>query len=108
MHEVQLQTLLSYPGQFAVSRQPPRRAGARIGKTREIWPAKDGFVTFGLRGGPARIPNLIATVEYMKSAGLAPDWLSSYDWTTYNHNTLSDGEIARLEEAFGSFFRQKT
>jgi crotonobetainyl-CoA:carnitine CoA-transferase CaiB-like acyl-CoA transferase len=65
-------------------------------------------VTFGLRGGPARIPNLIATVEYMAEHGMAPEWLRKYDWRAYNHNTVSDEEIARLEAAFGAFFATRS
>ena len=34
------------------------RRGANIGRTREIWPTRDGFVSFGLRGGKARVPSL--------------------------------------------------
>src|SRR5262249_29300680 len=76
--------------------------------TREIWPAKDGYVTFALRGGPGRIPNLIATVEYMKECAFAPAWLAHYDWKSYDHTRLSDEEIARLEAAFAAFFRTQT
>src|SRR5205823_1006891 len=40
------------------------RAGAFMRQeksvAREIWPCKDGFVSFALRGGPARIPGLAA------------------------------------------------
>src|SRR6266566_2904050 len=42
------------------------RAGAFMRQersvAREIWPCKDGFVSFALRGGPARIPGLVAMV----------------------------------------------
>jgi crotonobetainyl-CoA:carnitine CoA-transferase CaiB-like acyl-CoA transferase len=108
LQECQLQSLLGAPGQFALSGQLPRRSGARIGRTREIWEAKDGQVSFGLRGGAARIPNLRATVAWMAECGMAPAWLSGQDWEAYDHNTLSDPEIARLEEAFAAFFRTRT
>jgi crotonobetainyl-CoA:carnitine CoA-transferase CaiB-like acyl-CoA transferase len=65
-------------------------------------------VSFGLRGGPARIPNLIASVELMAEHELAPAWLRSFDWSTYNHNTQSEAEIERFEEVFGAFFRTRT
>src|SRR5216110_2957180 len=45
------------------------RAGAFMrqvnGVAREIWPCQDGFVSFALRGGPARVPGLVAMVQYM-------------------------------------------
>lgn len=108
LHETQLQTLLSFPAQHAFKKEPARRVGPRIGRTREIWPAADGFVSYGLRGGPTRVKNLIATVRYMDECGAAPDWLRDYDWEHFNHNTLSDTEIERFEAAFGVFFRSRT
>jgi benzylsuccinate CoA-transferase BbsE subunit len=108
LQECQLQTLLSGASQYARHRRLPRRAGGRMGRTREIWPARDGWVTFGLRGGAARIPGLRATVAYMDECGMAPAWLRETDWTRYDHNALSDQEIARLEEAFGAFFRSRS
>ena len=111
MREVQLQTLLSGPGQFEAD--PERyadrhRAGDRIGKSREIWRVKDGYVSFGLRGGPSRIPNLKATVQWMEEDGMAPQWLLEYDWAQYNHNVMGVEEFAPYEEAFGAFFASKT
>jgi crotonobetainyl-CoA:carnitine CoA-transferase CaiB-like acyl-CoA transferase len=108
MQECQLQSLLTFPGQYALHKRLPQRTGARVGRTREIWQAKDGYISFGLRGGPARIPNLIATAEYMAECGMAPGWLESYDWKSYNHVTISDEQIARLEDAFGTFFKSRT
>jgi crotonobetainyl-CoA:carnitine CoA-transferase CaiB-like acyl-CoA transferase len=108
MHECQLQSLLSFPGQVAAGLKLPTRPGPRIGRTREIWPTKDGYITFGLRGGRPRIENLIAMVAYMDECGRAPAWMKTHDWQSYNHNLLSDAEIARLEQGFGDFFRTKT
>jgi len=108
LQETQLQSLLSGPGQFARHRRPTRRSGARMGRTREIWPARDGWVSFGLRGGPARVANLVASVEWMAEHDMAPDWLRAYDWEGFSHLTVSDVEIARLEEVFGAFFAKQT
>ena len=108
LHETQLQSELSFPAQYPLKGERSLRGGARVGRTREIWRAADGYVSFGLRGGPTRVKNLIATVALMEESGAAPDWLRDYDWTAYNHNTLGDAEIARLEEAFGAFFATRT
>jgi crotonobetainyl-CoA:carnitine CoA-transferase CaiB-like acyl-CoA transferase len=105
LQECQLQTLVGAPGQHALSKRPFRRAGARTGRTREIWPARDGFVSFGLRGGPARASNLAAAVGWMAEHGRAPAWLREIDWSAYDPAALSEPELARLEEAFGAFFR---
>jgi crotonobetainyl-CoA:carnitine CoA-transferase CaiB-like acyl-CoA transferase len=108
MHECQLATLVTGPGQYALTGRAGKRSGAVLGRTREIWRARDGWITFGLRGGPARAPNLVATVEYMAEEGMAPDWLRSVDWNGYNHNTVTPEEIERLEGAFGAFFATRT
>jgi crotonobetainyl-CoA:carnitine CoA-transferase CaiB-like acyl-CoA transferase len=108
LQECQLQSLLGGAGQYARHRNLPRRSGAKMGRTREIWPARDGWVTFGLRGGAARLKNLAAMVGYMDECGMAPDWLRTYDWSSYNHNEIDDAEIVRLEKAFGAFFATRT
>jgi crotonobetainyl-CoA:carnitine CoA-transferase CaiB-like acyl-CoA transferase len=107
LQECQAGTLLGGPA-LERFRDPGRRAVARLGRTREIWPVRDGFVSFGLRGGPARAANLRATVEYMSEAGAAPDWLRAIDWSRYDPNALSDEELARLEAVFGAFFAGRT
>ncbi len=108
LQECQLQTLLGGVAVAAASGRKPRRAGARIGSTREIWACKDGWVSFGLRGGAARIPNLVATVEWMTECGAAPVWLRDTDWREFDPRRLAPAEVAAFEEAFGSFFRTRT
>ncbi len=108
LHECQLPTLVTGPGSQALDPRPRPRTGAALGRTREIWRARDGWITFGLRGGAARIPNLVATVEYMAENDMAPEWLRKYGWEGYNHNELDASEIERLEAAFGAFFATKT
>jgi len=89
-----------------------QRAGAffRQGRSvqREIWPCKDGWVSFAIRGGPARIPGLVAMVAYMSEHGMASEKLRGMDWKTYNHNLLSQEEVDALSKEFGDFFRTKT
>src|SRR5262245_59929507 len=88
------------------------RAGAyfRQGRSvqREIWPCKDGFVTFEIRGGPARIPGLIAMVKLMDEHGMASPALKAMDWKAYNHNLLSQAEVDALSAEFGAFFASRT
>src|SRR5262245_51927164 len=107
LQEAQLRTLLTLIGQVGSGAPQFRRSGPRTGRTREVWAAKDGNVSFGLRGGPARIPNLKAAVAYMDECGMAPQWLRDYDWDAYDYGKLSDAEIARLEGAFGAFFASR-
>src|SRR5437762_2171951 len=73
-----------------------RRNGASIGRTREIWPCKDGYVSFGLRGGKARVPNLQTISRLVGDAVL-----TERDWEAYDHNTVSDEELRAIEGALG-------
>jgi crotonobetainyl-CoA:carnitine CoA-transferase CaiB-like acyl-CoA transferase len=88
------------------------RAGAFMRQeravAREIWPCRDGFVSFALRGGPARIPGLIAMVRYMDEHAMAPEWLKTKDWKTHNLNILSQAQIDELSQPFADFFATKT
>ena len=108
MQECQLASLITGAAQYALTHRLGRRSGSRMGRTREIWRAKDGQISYGLRGGPARIPSLVATVEYMAECGMAADWLREFDWERYSPLAVSDQELARLEQAFGAFFESKS
>jgi crotonobetainyl-CoA:carnitine CoA-transferase CaiB-like acyl-CoA transferase len=104
LHECQLASLLGAPGMHATAKNPPKRSGPRTGRTREIWPVRDGHVSFGLRGGAARVPGLRALVAWMDEEGLAPGWLRDYDWERFRPEALDGAELARLEDVFGAFF----
>jgi crotonobetainyl-CoA:carnitine CoA-transferase CaiB-like acyl-CoA transferase len=112
LQEVMLMANMTSPAQAWVTAVRGQRSGNfnRVGKTvqQEIWPCKDGYVTFALRGGPARIPGLIAITKYMDAEGMAPPALKDRDWTKYNHNTLTQEEVDAISEPFGAFFRTKT
>jgi benzylsuccinate CoA-transferase BbsE subunit len=75
---------------------------------REIWPCKDGFVSFALRGGAARIPGLVAMVQYMDEHGMAPEFLKTRDWKAHNLNLLDQAEVDALSRPFAEFFLSKT
>ena len=86
-------------GRYFRTPQRGQRLGANIGRTREIWPCADGWVSFGLRGGKARIPSLTAIGEL---AGI------ERDWSDYDHNTATDDELRAIESAIGGFFATRT
>ena len=108
IQECQLATLMTGAGQWGRGKTAPRRAGSRVSRTREIWAAADGWISFGLRGGQARTKNLVATVSYMKEENACPQWLADYDWSAFDHTKLEDDELTRFEKAFASFFQTKS
>ncbi len=85
-----------------------RRSGASIGRTKEIWLCKDGYVSFGLRGGAARVRSLEKISELVRDAGLSTPALRDRDWASYNHNVVSDAELRAIEAPIGAYFRTKT
>jgi crotonobetainyl-CoA:carnitine CoA-transferase CaiB-like acyl-CoA transferase len=112
LQELMLMPNMSHPAQAWVQGYRGQRSGNfnRVGETtqQEIWPCKDGFVSFALRGGPARIPGLIAIVRYMDEHGMAPPVLKDRDWTKYNHNLLTQAEVDAIAAPFAAFFKTKT
>jgi crotonobetainyl-CoA:carnitine CoA-transferase CaiB-like acyl-CoA transferase len=85
------------------------RRGANIGRTREIWPTLDGFVSFGLRGGKARIPSLEILTKLVAGDGVpGADALVNRDWSTFNQNTASNEELAAIESAVAAYFAGHT
>ncbi len=90
-------------GRFAREHDRGRRRGANIGRTREIWPCADGFVSFGLRGGKARIPSLETLAALVDDPAL-----TGRDWAAYDHTSVADDELAAIEEAVGAWFATKT
>jgi crotonobetainyl-CoA:carnitine CoA-transferase CaiB-like acyl-CoA transferase len=96
MQEVVLIANMATPARFPQTGFRGSRRGANIGKTREIWPTNDGFVSFGLRGGKARVPSLELI---SKLAGLPVR-----DWTDFSPNTASDEELAAIEAAVRAYF----
>ena len=103
---------MTHPAQAWVQGYRGQRSGNfnRVGETiqQEIWPCKDGFVSFALRGGPARIPGLIAITKYMDEHGMAPPVLKDRDWTKYNNNLLTQDEVDAIAAPFAAFFKTKT
>ena len=74
---------------------------------RELWPCKDGWISFALRGGPARNPGIQALVDYMRECGFSAPALER-DWRQYNHNTITQEEVDQIEAALAAFFRTQT
>jgi benzylsuccinate CoA-transferase BbsE subunit len=112
LQEAMVMPNMATASMFRMTGNRGQRAGAffRQEKSvqREIWPCKDGWVSFALRGGPARVPGLIAMVAYMAEHGMASERLRAIDWRSYNHNLLTQDEVDALSEEFGRFFLSRT
>jgi crotonobetainyl-CoA:carnitine CoA-transferase CaiB-like acyl-CoA transferase len=86
-----------------------RRRGANIGRTREIWPTRDGYVSFGLRGGKARVPSLqLLTARIAAEDIPGCEALTSREWTDFSPATTSDDELKAIEAPVAEYFARHT
>ena len=108
MQEVVLVANMAAPGQFPKTGARGRRLGASIGRTREIWPTVDGFVSFGLRGGKARVPSLEILTKLVAGDGVDARALTARDWNDFNQNTATDEDLAAIETAVAEYFSRHT
>ncbi|HEX6310260.1 MAG TPA: CoA transferase, partial [Acidimicrobiia bacterium] len=92
MQEVVFVANMSTPARFPATGFRGRRRGANIGRTREIWPCVDGFVSFGLRGGKARVKSLETLTRLVLADGIDAPELAERDWGAFSHVTASDEE----------------
>jgi crotonobetainyl-CoA:carnitine CoA-transferase CaiB-like acyl-CoA transferase len=104
MQEVVLIANMAAPANFDKTGNRGNRRGASIGRTREIWPALDGFVSFGLRGGKARVASLETLTKLVVDDGIPADALTSQDWNTYNQNTATNEELQGIATAVAEYF----
>jgi crotonobetainyl-CoA:carnitine CoA-transferase CaiB-like acyl-CoA transferase len=87
-------------GPFLVGRSV---TGARF---RNIWPCRDGYVTFALYGGQAGRDTGRALVAWMDEVmpGAAPELLRELDWDAFDVATCSQEVVEQIEAAVAPFF----
>jgi crotonobetainyl-CoA:carnitine CoA-transferase CaiB-like acyl-CoA transferase len=108
MQEVVFIANMGAPGRYASSHFRGRRIGANIGRTREIWPTTDGFVSFGLRGGKARVPSLELITRLVRDDGVDAGALEAQDWSTWAPNTAEERDLRAIEAPIAEFFARHT
>ena len=89
----------------------PMRAGAFLvgrnvngARMRNIWPCRDGFVTFAVYGGSAGRLSNRSLVQWMAEKGMASDSLLAIDWDTFEVATMTPAEVESMEAAIAPFF----
>ncbi len=94
---------MSTPSRFPTTGFRGTRRGANIGRTREIWPTRDGFVSFGLRGGKARVPSLETLTRLVDT-----ETLRAMDWSDFSPNTADDDTLRAIEADVAAYFAAHT
>ncbi|HMF04634.1 MAG TPA: CoA transferase, partial [Acidimicrobiia bacterium] len=109
MQEVVLVANMVGTAEFAKTGQRGSRRGANIGRTREIWPCRDGWVSFGLRGGKARVPSLTTLTRLVADEdGIDASTLTERDWSEFSHVTATDDELKAIEQPVAAYFARRT
>ncbi len=108
MQEVVFAANMATPAGFPKTGFRGARRGANIGRTREIWPCADGFVSFGLRGGKARVASFETIARLVIEDGIDAPAFVDRDWSDFSHTTASDDELKALEEPLGEYFARHT
>ncbi len=108
MQEVVFAANMSTPARFPTSGFRGRRRGANIGRTREIWPCVDGFVSFGLRGGKARVASLQTLTRLVLADGIDASALADRDWSEFSHTTATEADLAAIEAPVAEYFGRHT
>jgi crotonobetainyl-CoA:carnitine CoA-transferase CaiB-like acyl-CoA transferase len=109
IQETMLVVSMAGPARFPTEKQRGKRRGAFTGRTREIWPCADGFVSFGLRGGKARLKNLAVITQLCADASVNDAAaLTERDWATYNPAELNEAELDRISAPIAEYFAARS
>jgi crotonobetainyl-CoA:carnitine CoA-transferase CaiB-like acyl-CoA transferase len=80
-------------------------------KFRNIWPCRDGYVTFALYGGPAgrhTSIELVAWIDEATQPAGAPARLKAVDWVAFDPTRATQAEVDALEADIAPFIRGLT
>jgi crotonobetainyl-CoA:carnitine CoA-transferase CaiB-like acyl-CoA transferase len=75
---------------------------------RQIWPCRDGHVTFTLFGGLPGAKTNRALVQWMDHQGLAAEFLRRMDWEAFDLAKVSQEEVDRICDPISKFFLART
>jgi crotonobetainyl-CoA:carnitine CoA-transferase CaiB-like acyl-CoA transferase len=84
------------------------RSGGSMGRTREVWRCRDGFIVFGMRGGPSRARTWDAVVARLTAEGIDPGPFAGIEWSKFRHDSASDAELERMAESLALYFARHT
>lgn len=103
MQETVCSANMAAPARFRHTGFRGIRQGDRVGASREIWPTADGWVSFGLRGGPARVPGLRLLAGLLGT----PGW-RAVDWDRWSPATARRDTLAALERDLATFLASRS
>jgi len=92
-----------------LSRVGQYRAGLGAGiKQRQMWPCRDGWVSFQIYGGAMGAKANKALLQWMDSEGCATDHLKGIDWDNMDMSKLTQDDMDKMEQPIGVFLLRYT
>jgi crotonobetainyl-CoA:carnitine CoA-transferase CaiB-like acyl-CoA transferase len=96
-------------GKRIYRRQGSSRVRPQTGvEFQQMWPCKDGFVTFYYFGGLVGASGNKALVAWMESEGFDCGFMKDKDWSAHDWGKVTQEEVNHMEEPTGAFFRSHT
>jgi crotonobetainyl-CoA:carnitine CoA-transferase CaiB-like acyl-CoA transferase len=99
------------PARYEFLKELVKRSGNRfpraVAKGLQLWPCKDGYVTWLLTGGVTGAKQMNALVRWMDEANQG-GLLKAVDWDKLHLSEVSPEQMSAWEEIIGRFFLQFT
>ena len=77
-------------------------------RTQSVWPCNDGYVTFGISGGPTRSASMRAFVGWMDQHGMASEELKETPWEELDLRSITQDQYDAIASEFGPFLLTRT
>jgi crotonobetainyl-CoA:carnitine CoA-transferase CaiB-like acyl-CoA transferase len=76
-------------------------------RTRQLWPCKDGWVSWSHGGGSLLAPSL-PLIRWMKDEGFRNNFVDAFDWSRPDFSKISQAEMDQIDEPTARFFMAHT
>jgi len=76
-------------------------------EARQIWPCKDGFVSW-THGGKSVLNPSLPLIKWMQEEGYTNDFIDKFNWDRDDFMKISQAELDQIEEPTGRFFMAHT
>ena len=88
----------------------PLRSGLSTAEPQlQLWPCKDGHVSFAVMGhGSASLQSIGALIKWMEKEEMSTEYLNSIDWTNWDISKQSRESWIEIEAPILRFFKVKT
>jgi crotonobetainyl-CoA:carnitine CoA-transferase CaiB-like acyl-CoA transferase len=75
--------------------------------TTQIWPCKDGWVSWS-HGGVSPLAASVPLIKWMESEGYDNDYVSAFDWNRRDFSKIPQEDMDQIEEPTARFFMAHT